>query len=368
MKILVTGSKGFIGKNLVAELANLGHAVYTFDKDTEGALLSAYARACEFVFHLGVVNQPKGGKRFSQGSEDFTVNLLSLLRRYHNPAPIVITSSIQAERGNPYGISKKAVEDLMFTYSKYTGVKTYVYRLPNLFGKWSKPYFNSVVATYCHSISRNLKFQLEDVEAPLCLCYIDDVLEEFVKATQGRPTREGAYCKVPVTYTIKSGELADKIKSFRASRSDLTLPKISDPLTQKLYSTYLSFLPVEGFSYPLNRKGDQRGWVAEFLKIPDLGQISINITKPGIIKGNHWHHSKIEKFLVVSGEGVIRFRKIGEGAMYEYKVSGRKLEVVDIVPGYIHNIENTGETDLVTVIWVNEAYNLEKPDTYSLEV
>jgi UDP-2-acetamido-2,6-beta-L-arabino-hexul-4-ose reductase len=369
MKILVTGARGFVGKNLIAELNNRGYKdIYKFDKDTDKSLLDEYTKDCEFVFHLAGVNRPKDEKEFMEGNFGFTSELLDLLKKHDNKAPILITSSIQAEFDNPYGKSKRAGEELLFNYSQETGAKVLVYRLPNLFGKWSRPNYNTVVATYCYNIARGLDIQINDPEKELTLCYIDDVLDEFIRALEGKETRDGKYCLVLVTHKIKLGDLAERIKSFKESRKDLSIPNMSDELTKKLYSTYLSFLPENEFSYNLNMHCDDRGSFTEFIRTADRGQVSINISKPGITKGNHWHHTKNEKFLVVSGKGVIRFRKIDSDEITEYKVSGEKLQVVDIPTGYIHSIENVGDTDLVTIMWANEAFNPEKPDTYYLEV
>jgi UDP-2-acetamido-2,6-beta-L-arabino-hexul-4-ose reductase len=369
MKILVTGANGFVGKNLIAELNNRGYKkFYKFDIDTDKSLLDEYAKNCEFVFHLAGVNRPKDEKEFMEGNFGFTSELLKLLKKHNNKAPILITSSIQAERDNSYGNSKRAGEELLFNYSNATGVKALVYRLPNLFGKWSRPNYNTVVATYCHNIARDLDIQMNNPEAELTLCYIDDVINEFVRALEGNPTKKNEYCSVPVVHQIKLGDLADSIKSFKDSRNNLSLPNMEDTLTKKLYSTYLSFLPEDSFSYDLKMNCDNRGSFTEFIRTPDRGQVSVNVAKPGITKGNHWHHTKNEKFLVVSGVGVIRFRKIDSDEIIEYKVSGEKLQVVDIPTGYTHSIVNIGDTDMVTVMWVNEAFNPEKPDTYFLEV
>lgn len=369
MKILVTGANGFVGKNLIAELNNRGYKdIYKFDKDTDKSLLDKYSKECEFIFHLAGVNRPKNESEFMKGNFEFTSELLNLLKKHDNKASILITSSIQAEKDNPYGKSKKAGEDLLFNYSEETGSKVLIYRLPNLFGKWSRPNYNTVVATYCYNIARGLDIQINDPDAELTLCYIDDVLDEFIKALQGNETKNGKYCYVPVSHQIKLGNLAGRIKSFKESRKDLSIPDMEDEFTKKLYSTYLSFLPEDEFSYDLKMNCDDRGSFTEFIRTLDRGQVSVNVAKPGIIKGNHWHHTKNEKFLVVSGNGLIRFRKIDSDRIIEYKVSGEKLEVVDIPTGYTHSIVNLGSTDMVTVMWANEAFNPEKPDTYFLEV
>lgn len=369
MKILVTGAKGFIGKNLVAELKNRKfEEIYEVDIDTDKDLLEEYTKDCDFVYHLAGVNRPEKDEEFMNGNFGFTSELLELLKKYNNKAPILITSSIQAERDNPYGLSKKAGEDLIFDYGKENSIKTYVYRLPNVFGKWSRPNYNTVIATYCHNVARNLPIQINDPDADLSFVYIDDILEEFIGTLNDVDTRENKFCFVPVTHNIKLGELADTIKSFKESRTNLSVPNMENTLVKKLYSTYLSFLPENEFSYPLKMNVDNRGSFTEFLRTGDRGQVSVNISKPGITKGNHWHHTKNEKFLVVSGTGLIRFRKIDEEKIIEYRVSGEKLEVVDIPTGYTHSIVNRGTTDMVTVMWANEPFNPEKPDTYFLEV
>ncbi|WP_338778810.1 capsular polysaccharide biosynthesis protein CapF [Metabacillus sp. FJAT-52054] len=369
MKILVTGANGFVGKNLIAELKNKGYNdVFPYTKESDPSLLEVYTKECDFVFHLAGVNRPKEESEFMEGNFGFTSQLLGLLKKHRNIAPVLITSSIQAEIDNPYGRSKKAGEDLLFNHYYETDAKVYVYRLPNLFGKWSKPNYNTVVATFCNNIAREIDVQINNPDADLNLCYIDDVLEEFIKALEGRPTVQDDFCVVPVTHNIKLGDLADLIKSFKESRTNLSLPNMEDALTKKLYSTYLSFLPEDQFSYDLTMNSDHRGSFTEFLRTPERGQVSVNVSKPGITKGNHWHHTKNEKFLVVSGEGLIRFRKIDSDEFIEYKVNGESLRVVDIPTGYTHSIVNVGENDLVTVMWANECFDPEKPDTYFVEV
>ncbi|MCA1320217.1 capsular polysaccharide biosynthesis protein CapF [Bacillus tianshenii] len=369
MKILVTGSNGFVGKNLIAELKNKGYnEIFEFNRNNNISLLEEYTKQCDFVFHLAGENRPKNDNEFMEGNFVFTSQLLELLKKYGNKAPVLLTSSIQAEKDNPYGRSKKAGEDLLFNYYYETDTKVYVYRLPNLFGKWSKPNYNTVVATFCHNIARDLDIQINQPDAELSLCYIDDVLEEFLNALEGNPTVHEDFCVVPVTHNIKLGELAELIKSFKESRTNLSIPNMEDALTKKLYSTYLSFLPEDQFSYDLKMNCDHRGYFTEFMRTPERGQVSVNVSKPGITKGNHWHHTKNEKFLVVNGEGVIRFRKIASDEIIEYRVSGKKLQVVDIPTGYTHSIVNVGETDLVTVMWANECFDPDKPDTYFVEV
>ncbi|EDP68091.1 capsular polysaccharide synthesis enzyme CapF [Carnobacterium sp. AT7] len=369
MKILVTGSKGFIGKNLVAELNNLGYEdIFQFNRETDLNLLEKYTNECDFVFHLAGVNRPKKEEEFMEGNADFTSQLLELLKKNNNKAPVLITSSTQAEQNNPYGKSKRAGEELLFNYQQQTGVNVYLYRLPNVFGKWSKPNYNTVVATYCYNIARNLDIQINNLDAQLTLCYIDDVIKEFISILNNQIDSEGEILKVSKEYHITLGNLAETIKSFKESRNNLLVPNMGNELTKKLYSTYLSFLPENKFSYDLKMNIDQRGSFTEFIKTPDRGQISINVSKPGITKGNHWHHTKNEKFLVVSGEGQIRFRKIESDEVIEYNVTGEKLEVVDIPTGYTHSIVNNGKTDLVTVMWANELFDQDNPDTYYMEV
>lgn len=369
MKILVTGSKGFVGKNLIAELKNKGYNdINEFNRESDISLLEKYTQDCDFVFHLAGVNRPKDDAEFMKGNFGLTSILLELLKKSGNKAPVLITSSIQAESDNPYGRSKRAGEGLLFDYNRETDVKVYIYRLPNLFGKWSRPNYNTVVATYCHNVARDLEIQINNPNAELTLSYIDDLLEEFLRALEGFPTKQGDYCIVPVVHKTKLGKLANTIKSFKQSREDLSIPNMEDALTKKLYSTYLSFLPENKFSYDLKMNCDQRGSFTEFIRTSERGQVSINVSKPGITKGNHWHHTKNEKFLVVSGEGIIRFRKIDSDQVIEYRVSGKKLQVVDIPTGYTHSIVNVGEGDLVTVMWVNECFDPDKPDTYFVEV
>ncbi|MDN5372927.1 MAG: UDP-2-acetamido-2,6-beta-L-arabino-hexul-4-ose reductase [Carnobacterium sp.] len=369
MKILVTGSKGFIGKNLVAELNNLGYDdILQFNRETDWDFLDKYTKDCDFVFHLAGINRPEKEEEFMEGNANFTSQLLELLKKNNNKAPILITSSIQAEQDNAYGKSKKAGEEIVFNYEKETGSKVYVYRLSNVFGKWSKPNYNTVVATYCYNIARNLDIQINNPDALLTLCYIDDVIKEFAYILNNQRSNEEKIHKITKEYHITLGALAETIRSFKESRNDLIIPNMENELIKNLYSTYLSFLPEDDFSYDLKMNIDQRGSFTEFIKTPDRGQVSINISKPGITKGNHWHHTKNEKFLVVSGKGQIRFRKVESDEIIEYNVTGEKLEVIDIPIGYTHSIVNVGETDLVTVMWVNEVFDQDNPDTYYVEV
>ena len=369
MKILVTGAKGFIGKNLIAELRNREYnEIFEFDRDTDISLLNEYCKSVEFVFHLAGVNRPKDQSEFMEGNWGFTSVLLDALKKNNNRCPVMISSSIQAELDNPYGISKKAGEDLLLSYSQQTGAKVLVYRLPNVFGKWCKPNYNSAIATFCHNIAHDLPIKVNDKNVLMNLVYIDDVVNELINSLEGKENQVDVFCEVPVFYNVTLGEIVDLIYEFKRSREDKLVPNMSDGFTKKLYSTYLSYLPKDRFNYELKMNVDQRGSFTEFLKTPDRGQISINISKPGITKGNHWHHTKNEKFLVISGKGVIRFRRIDSQEVIEYYVSGEKMEVIDIPTGYAHNITNVGEFDLITIMWANEIYNPQVSDTHYMEV
>ncbi|MEJ6951751.1 capsular polysaccharide biosynthesis protein CapF [Natronospora cellulosivora (SeqCode)] len=368
MKILVTGAKGFIGKNLVAELKNREYTVFEYDIDTKDSLLDKYCKEADFIFHLAGVNRPKDEAEFMKGNFGFTSILLENLKKYDNTCPVIISSSIQADLDNPYGKSKRAGEDLIFDYSKETGAKVLVYRFPNVFGKWCKPNYNSVIATFCNNIAHDLDIKVNDPDVVLNLVYIDDLVDELINTLKGNENRNGDFCEVPLVHNIKLGKIADLIYSFKESRKDLFVPDMGDDFTKKLYSTYLSYLPKDEFSYDLKMHEDNRGSFTEIIKSVDRGQVSVNVSKPGITKGDHWHHSKNEKFLVVSGKGVIRFRKVGSDEVLEYHVSGDKMEVIDIPTGYTHNIENLGDTDMVTIMWANEPFDPDNPDTYYLEV
>lgn len=392
MKILITGAQGFIGKNLICELKNRGYNdLCLCHRGTTEEELNIYTRECDFVFHLAGVNRPQRTEEFMEGNFGFTEHLLGMLQKYQNKAPIVCTSSMQAILDNPYGKSKREGEKLLLDYADRENAKVFIIRLTNVFGKWCKPNYNSVVATFCHNIAHDMSIQVNDEDALLKLIYIDDVVNSLISfmemqliVKQGNQHRksiiitesEGRYYIEPV-YEVKLGKLADLIKSFKESRKNLQAADMSDVFTKKLYSTYLSYLSEDEFSYPLKMNVDNRGSFTEFLKSNSFGQVSVNISKSGITKGNHWHHTKNEKFLVVSGQGIIRFRKVNpftdvqEGQaeeIIEYVVSGEKLEVIDIPTGYTHNITNTGAHDMVTIMWANESFNPDKPDTYFLEV
>ena len=382
MKILITGAKGFVGKNLVEVLKNVRDGkdktrnltgditIFEYDLDTDPTLLDTYAKECDFVFHLAGVNRTHDEKEFMEGNFGFTSILLDNLKKNENKSPILITSSIQAALDNPYGISKKAGEDLIFEYGKENDVKTFVYRLPNVFGKWCRPNYNSAVATFCHNIAHDLPITVNDRSHMMTLVYIDDVVDELINALGDTENREGDYCKVPVEHKITLGEIADLLYSFKESRTNLSVPDMTEgSFSKKLYSTYLSYLDMNDFSYKLKMNTDARGSFTEIIRTIDRGQMSVNISKPGITKGQHWHNTKNEKFVVVKGHGLIQLRRIGSDEIVNYEVSGDEITVVDMIPGYTHNIINLSDTeDLVTLMWCNECFNPNKPDTYFEEV
>ena len=369
MKILVTGAKGFIGKNLISELKNRKYTdIFEYDMDTPESLLEEYCKEADFVYHLAGVNRPLDQDDFMKGNFGFTSVLLDTLIKYDNKCPIMLSSSIQAELNNPYGMSKKAGEDLLFSYGKDNNVKVLVYRFPNVFGKWCRPNYNSAVATFCHNITHDLPISVNDPNVLMNLVYIDDVVSELISVLNNNEHYQNEFCVVPTVHQVKLGEIVDLLYTFKNNRNDHFVPNLSNGFEKKLYSTYLSYLPEDKFSYELKMNVDNRGSFTEFIKSNDRGQVSVNISKPGITKGNHWHHTKNEKFLVVCGTGIIRFRKIDSESIIEYRVSGSKLEVVDIPPGYTHNIENIGDSDMVTIMWANETLDPNYPDTFFLEV
>ena len=390
MNILVTGAKGFIGRNLIETLYNIRDGkdrtygmdsditIFEYDVDTDPALLPLYCKNADFVYNLAGVNRPLDQKDFMEGNFGFASRLLDNLKKYNNTCPVMISSSIQAALDNPYGQSKKAGEDLMFSYEKETGAKVYVYRFPNVFGKWCRPNYNSAVATFCHNISHDLPIRVNDPSVNMTLVYIDDLVTELIAALKGEAHIDAntGLCSVPVEHKITLGEIVDLLYSFRESRSTLMVPDMAEgSFSKKLYAAYLSYLPEDAFSYPLKMNVDARGSFTEILRTSDRGQFSVNISKPGITKGEHWHHTKNEKFVVVSGKGLIQFRKVGVNPetgksfpVIDYPVSGDKIEVVDIPTGYTHNIINEGDTDLVTFMWCNECFDPGKPDTYFLKV
>lgn len=363
--VLITGSEGFVGKNLQVSLqCREDIRLLGFDVQDDSASLYSLLDQADFVFHLAGVNRPENVEEFHRGNTGLTEKICSHLSASGRKVPLLISSSTQAALENPYGASKKDAEEAVFAYGRMTGAPVYVYRLPNVFGKWCRPNYNSGVATFCYNITHDLPIQVNDPSVVMNLVYIDDVVNEFI-ATLGREsTSIDTYCQVLPIHTVKLGEIVDLIHFFKASRECRSIPDMADQFTKKLYATYLSYLPSDQFSYPLTMNMDDRGSFTEFIKTVDRGQVSVNISKPGITKGNHWHHTKNEKFLVVSGEGMICFRKVGSDEIIEYRVSGVKLEVVDIPTGYTHNITNTGSTDLVTIMWCNEMFNPDLPDTY----
>lgn len=366
MRVLVTGSAGFIGRNLCETLKQQPQIeLLEADVGTSHEELSSYVQRCDFIYHLAGVNRPVDENDFFVGNVESTRELISLLdgRR----VPIVLTSSTQATKDNAYGRSKLAAENALRECDPL-GELALIYRLPNVFGKWSRPNYNTVVATFCNNAARGVTLTVNDPEAELTLCYIDDVVDEFIRALYGQPTRQGEWCVVPVKHNVTVGQLASIIGSFGDCRTTLSIADMSDPLVKALYSTYTSFLPEDRFSYQLNMNNDVRGSFTEFVRTPERGQVSVNISKPGVVKGNHWHHSKNEKFLVVSGTGLIRLRKVGAKHVIEHRVSGERLQVVDIPVGYTHSIENVGTCDMVTIMWANETFDPSKPDTYRLEV
>ena len=370
MRIMITGAGGFMGRNL-SETLREGRPedeLALMDLGTPREALEAAAAEADFVFHLAGVNRPEDPDDFMRGNGDFTLELTALLERGKKP-PVVLASSIQAALDNPYGASKRAAEDAVAAYARRCKTHAYIYRLPNVFGKWSRPNYNSVVATFCHNIARGLPITVNDPAAQVPLVYIDDVAAEFMRALEGvsLPDAEGRYAVTP-EYRITVGELAATLGRFRDMRDRLECPDQSDPLTAKLYATYLSFLPPEDFARPTVAHADARGSFTELLHLGGHGQVSVNVSRPHITKGEHWHHTKHEKFVVLSGEGVIRFRKPGDATVISYRVSGGAPQVVDIPPGYTHNIENTGDTDMITLMWANECFDPARPDTIRLPV
>jgi len=382
MKILVTGAKGFVGKNLCAQLNNIkdGKArcygelkisdVFEYDLDSTSEQLDNWCKEADFVFNLAGVNRPKDNDEFMKGNFGFANTLLDTLKKYHNTCPVMLSSSAQASLtgrfgDSEYGRSKKAGEDLFLQYGKETGAKVLVYRFPNVFGKWCRPNYNSAIATFCNNIANDLPIQVNDPNVVMNLVYVDDVVDELIGALSSGEHRDGDYCRVPVMHTITLGGIVDLINSFKEMHANLQVPNLGDAFTKKLYSTYLSYLPKEKFVYPLKMNMDERGSFTEIIRTINSGQVSVNISKPGIIKGQHWHHTKNEKFVVVSGHGLIQLRKIGTEEIISFEVSGDKIEAVEMIPGYTHNIINLSETeDLVTVMWANEVFDPNRPDTY----
>lgn len=394
MKILVTGAKGFVGKNLVESLKNIKNGkdrtrpelkiedIYEYDIDGTKEQLDEYCKNADFVFNLAGVNRPQNQEEFMQGNYGFASNLLNTLRRYENSCPIMLSSSVQAtligRYDGEYGRSKKAGEELFFDYEKQTGAKVFVYRFPNLFGKWCRPNYNSAVATFCNNFASDLPVSVTDPKIELELLYIDDLVSEMLNLLEGKANAcnydgltpvaddKGRYYFVPVTHKVTLGEIVELLEKFKEQPTTLTIPEIpQNSFAKKLYSTYLSYLPKEKVAFDLKMNVDARGSFTELLKTEKCGQISINISKPGITKGQHWHHTKWEFFIVVSGHGLIQQRKIDTDEVLNFEVSGEKIQAVHMLPGYTHNIINLSETEnLVTVMWANESFDPEKPDTY----
>lgn len=371
MNILITGANGFMGRNLCAALKAAGEQrelnLFPIDVQSTEEELNSAAQQADFVFHLAGVNRPTDPQDFKRGNSDFTIRLLGLLEAGKNP-PVLLSGSIQAALDNPYGQSKLAAEMALKAYGERCGTPVYLYRLPNAFGKWSRPNYNSAVATFCHNIARGLPITVNDPEVRLNLVYIDDIVAEFLRAMDGAPNQENDFCAVRPVHEITLGALADTLRSFAAMRDSLTVPDQSDPLVRKLHATYLSFLPPEDFARTPVTHSDMRGSFTELIHMGGHGQVSLNVSKPHIVKGEHWHHTKHEKFIVIAGEGVIRLRKLGDETVISYKVSGDTMTVVDIPPGYTHNIENLGDTDMLTLMWANEAFDPAVPDTLRLNV
>lgn len=374
MKVLVTGAKGFVGRNLCLTLQQMPDVeVLKYDLGDEPKL-DGYATECDFVMHLAGVNRPKDPAEFRTGNTVFTEDILEKLAARQNPPPVLLSSSIQAALDNDYGKSKAAAEVAVRAYGEKTGAPVFIYRLANVFGKWCRPNYNSAVATWVYNIARDLPIMVRDPAATVTLVYIDDVVKAFVSClSQQEPcpyTNDGVVMSVSPFYTKTLGEITDLIRSFHDEPANLMVPDQRDGFTKKLYSTYLAALPEDKFSYPLTMHCDNRGSFTEALHSAERGQVSVNVSKPGIAKGQHWHHTKHEKFLVVSGKGEINFRMADDpnGKVISYKVSGEKLEVVRIPPGYTHNIVNVGDTDMVTLMWANEVFDPANPDTFRLEV
>ncbi|MBQ3306680.1 MAG: capsular polysaccharide biosynthesis protein CapF [Bacilli bacterium] len=368
MKVLVTGSNGFVGKNLRSELSLYEDVeVLCFDKDSTEEELDKYTKECDFVFHLAGVNRPQDPKEFMEGNFGFTSTLLDKLKEHKNKAPIMISSSIQAELDNDYGKSKKAGEDLIFQYGKENNVKVYVYRFPNVFGKWCRPNYNSVIATWCYNISHNIEIQVNDPSKELTLVYIDDVCEEIVKCLEDRPTKDEEYCKVPITYTKTLGEISSLIRSFKENDRGIMVPATGDEFTKDLYATYISYVPLEEMVVNLEEHRDNRGVFCELVRTKDAGQVSVSTTNPNIVRGGHYHHTKMERFIVIKGKAKIEFEHVLTHEKYEFEVSGEKLQYVTIPVGYQHSINNIGDDEMILILWANELFDPNIPDTFVME-
>lgn len=368
MEVLVTGAGGFIGKNLLERLSRVENLiVHSFDIENKIDELEEYIDRIDFIFHLAGINRPENLEEFYKGNRDTIKELINLIEKRELKIPILVTSSIQVDRDNDYGRSKLQGEIFLREYSERNNVPVYIYRLPNVFGKWCRPNYNSVIATWCHNIANDLDIQISDRNISLNFVYIDDVVNTFTDHILEIKERK-AYYEIPISYTKTLGEIADLLYSFKENRNNLIIEKVGRGFERALYSTYLSYLPKDKFSYELVEHKDNRGAFVEILKTKDSGQISISTSKPGITRGNHYHNTKNEKFLVIKGEAIIRFRQITSDEVIEYYVSDKKLEVVDIPVGYTHNITNIGDEEMVLVIWANELFDKENPDTYYLEV
>ncbi len=365
-KILITGANGFVGKNLTASLLQKGFCnLYLFDRQDSLETLEKYCRDCDFVFHLAGVNRPQSTAEFYKGNTDFSMILLNTLKNCNNRCPVVLSSSVQAVLDNDYGKSKKMGEDL---FLKNGFNPAYIVRLYGVFGKWSKPNYNTVVATFCYNTAHGLPLQINDPNYELTLCYIDDVVAKFIDILEKTDEYAPGFFEIDTLHKITLGKLASTITAFGKNRQDLIMPSLNSLLEKRLYGTYLSYLENNNFAYPLKKNEDNRGWLAEFIKSESFGQIFISTTKPGITRGDHWHHTKVEKFLVIKGSAEISFRHMVTNEIIRYEVCGENPTVVDIPVGYTHNIKNTGTDDMICLFWSSEIFNPEKPDTYYTKV
>lgn len=367
--ILVTGSDGFIGKNLIQALKRLEDVkVFGYDINDDINPLKEAVRRADIIFHLAGVNRPEKTEEYETGNVGFTRSLISMVEESKVKPLVIFSSSIQAALDNPYGLSKRKAEEELINWAKRSGQAVVIYRLPNVFGKWCRPNYNSAVATFCYNIARDLDVHITDPEKILELAYIDDVVKAFLDHIKNKPENEVYYNNVTPVFKVTVKKLVEIIKGFKNTRSDLTIPDFSDPFIKRLYATYLSYLPQDKFAYQPEIKVDNRGILAELLKSKAFGQIFVSRTKPGITRGNHFHDAKVEKFCVLDGQAIIRFRDVRGKDVIEYKVSGEKITIVDIPPGYTHSIENIGQKELIVLFWANEIFDPENPDTYRLEV
>ncbi|NMA51101.1 MAG: SDR family oxidoreductase [Mollicutes bacterium] len=368
MKILITGSNGFVGKNLRSHLSLVKDIeIFEFHRGSTLKDLDKYTKECDFIYHLAGVNRPKKLKEFMEGNHGFTSTLLSYLSKNNNKSPIVFSSSIQAEFDNEYGQSKKAVEELLSKYSQENDIKVLIYRFPNLFGKWCKPNYNSVIATWCYNVANDIDISIDNPETVLNLAYIDDVCKELVKCIEGKETHEGNYCIIPTIYSEKLGEIASLIKSFKENAFGIMVPSTGNDFIKKLYSTYASYVPVEKLIVDLIEHRDDRGVFCELIRTKESGQISISTTNPNIIRGGHYHNTKMERFIVIKGKAKIRFEHVIDHSSFEFLVSGDKLQYVTIPVGYLHSINNVGKEELILILWANELFDVSAPDTYVME-